>query len=81
MKGVQCYELFGGIALKNHAFSFFKLGKCISILHQVKWTFDSRALGQLYYTLVLPYISYWAIMWGNTYYINFLHVFVGQKRL
>ena len=20
MKGVQCYELFGGIALKNHAF-------------------------------------------------------------
>ena len=23
MKNVQCYELFGGIALKNHAFSFF----------------------------------------------------------
>ena len=23
MKGVQCYELFGGIALKNHAFFFF----------------------------------------------------------
>ena len=23
MKGAQCYELFGGIALKNHAFSFF----------------------------------------------------------
>ena len=23
MKGVQCYELFGGIALKNHAFSYF----------------------------------------------------------
>ena len=23
MKGVQCYELFGGISLKNHAFSFF----------------------------------------------------------
>ena len=23
MKGVQCYELFGGIALKNHTFSFF----------------------------------------------------------
>ena len=22
VKGVQCYELFGGIALKNHAFSF-----------------------------------------------------------
>ena len=23
MKDVQCYELFGGIAFKNHAFSFF----------------------------------------------------------
>ena len=23
MKDVQCYELFGGIADKNHAFSFF----------------------------------------------------------
>ena len=23
MKGVQCYELFGGIALKIHTFSFF----------------------------------------------------------
>ena len=23
VKGVQCYELFGGIAHKNHAFSFF----------------------------------------------------------
>ena len=23
MKRVQCYELFGGIALKNHTFSFF----------------------------------------------------------
>ena len=22
MKGVQCYELFGGIAFKNHTFSF-----------------------------------------------------------
>ena len=25
VKGVQCYELFGGIALKNHAFSFFSI--------------------------------------------------------
>ena len=33
MKGVQCYELFGGIALKNHAFSFsfFQLERFIYI--------------------------------------------------
>ena len=34
MKDVQCYELFGGIALKNHAFSFSfsccTYGKCNS---------------------------------------------------
>ena len=30
MKDVQCYELFGGIALKNHAFSFhFFIYSCI----------------------------------------------------
>ena len=27
MKDVQCHELFGGIALKNHAFSFFHLSR------------------------------------------------------
>ena len=27
MKDVQCYELFGGIAHKNHAFSFFHFFK------------------------------------------------------
>ena len=25
VKDAQCYELFGGIALKNHAFSFISL--------------------------------------------------------
>ena len=29
MKGVQCYELFGGIALKNHTFSFSFCSKCL----------------------------------------------------
>ena len=32
MKGVQCYELYGGIALKNHAFSFFISFEVILVL-------------------------------------------------
>ena len=28
MKGVQCYELFGGIALKNHACCYYLLLSC-----------------------------------------------------
>ena len=27
MKDIQCYELFGGIALKNHAFSFIMFSR------------------------------------------------------
>ena len=30
MKGVQCYELFGGIALKIHTFSFSFFHSCLS---------------------------------------------------
>ena len=29
MKGVQCYELFGGIALKNHTFSFSRMSSIL----------------------------------------------------
>ena len=36
MKDVQCYELFGGIALKNHAFSFSLL----------QWTKDNSFMLQ-----------------------------------
>ena len=44
MKGVQCYELFGGIALKNHTFSFsfslsygfmLKMWNCSQIMNVV----------------------------------------------
>ena len=31
MKDVQCYELFGGIALKNHAFSFSYICVCVCV--------------------------------------------------
>ena len=58
-----------------------KLAISISILHRVKWTLDSRALRLIYYTLVLPYISYCAIIWGNTYYTNVLLIFAKLKKL
>ena len=35
MKDVQCYELFGWIALKNHAFSFFHCDKEVEEGRQV----------------------------------------------
>ena len=39
MKGVQCYELFGGIALKIHTFSFFKDEILVLTLIHVFWVF------------------------------------------
>ena len=38
MKGVQCYELFGGIALKNHAFSF-SIGLLVDAFHDITSSF------------------------------------------
>ena len=36
MKGVQCYELFGGIALKIHTFSFKIVAKfTLCIFHKL----------------------------------------------
>ena len=39
MKGVQCYELFGGIALKIHTFSFF-----IFIVEKCELSFGNSVL-------------------------------------
>ena len=47
MKDVQCYEIFGGIALKNHAFSFSFAeinGKKEAIYKQA--AFDKAALSK-----------------------------------
>ena len=52
MKGVQCYELFGGIALKNHAFSFFisvplQSGQLCSDMFCDNFAMDATALNEL----------------------------------
>ena len=38
MNGVQCYELFGGIAFKNHTFSFFIFFQCVIMVISVYLT-------------------------------------------
>ena len=52
MKDVQCYELFGGIALKNHAFSFFSFFIYVCLIYVCLLTeieFDVGLEGQLTY--------------------------------
>ena len=40
MKDVQCYELFGGIALKNHAFSLLISANAFCF-HALSWFIDT----------------------------------------
>ena len=42
MKGVQCYELFGGIALKNHTFSLGVVPSMIIIIMVIFTCYFSR---------------------------------------
>ena len=58
MKDVQCYELFGGIALKNHAFSFaFSSGKGSDVVIMSRGRYIAEAYRQLSDTDVQKQVS------------------------
>ena len=65
MKGVQCYELFGGIALKNHAFSLHFILSFIYKQQNWKIKFSEPSRKYLY---LFCNISY-----KKTYIIKFCH--------
>ena len=81
MKGVQCYELFGGIALKNHAFSFFfsyfificnhgikhKMLKNDPLLTLLSIFYVLRKCAQIYF-LVIPFFYILTTEVNNTKY-------------
>ena len=72
MKDVQCYELFGGIALKNHAFSFFFLLTLI-LLRVMLVCFVLDVCLFIYYTRLFVSMitsSYWYM------FVYFNHCFV-----
>ena len=57
-----------------------KLSKSISILFKACQTLNANVLRTLYCSLFLPYISYCAEVWGNTYPSNILPVLLKQKK-
>ena len=68
------------ITWKDHiSYICNKLAKSLSILHRILWTLYRQTFRQLYCALVLPYVSYCAMIWGNTYYANILHISLKQK--
>ena len=57
-----------------------KMSKSIFILNKVKHVLDSEAMRTLYCSLVSPYLSYCAEVWGNTYVTTVNPLYMLQKR-
>ena len=52
MKGVQCYELFGGIALKIHTFSFFSFSMPTLLSACFECVFSVTVLALVFYFFI-----------------------------
>lgn len=57
-----------------------KVSKNIFILNKTKNVLDCNTMRMLYCSLILPYLSYCAVVWGNTYISNIRPLFLLQKR-
>ena len=52
VKDVQSYELFGGIALKNHAFSFFMFANSNTPHYYLPWYIERELVNAVNNTFV-----------------------------
>lgn len=57
-----------------------KIAKPIGVINKVKDFILVHARRQLYCTLILPYLQYCNIVWGNCYSTNLDKIFKLQKR-
>ena len=58
-----------------------KLAKTVGILYRVRHLLNRSALLILYCSLFLPYLTYCAEIWGNTYKSNTQCIFLLQKKI
>ena len=58
-----------------------KLAKTVGILYRVRHLLNRSALFILYCSLFLPYLTYCAEIWGNTYKSNIQCIFLLQKKI
>ena len=69
------------IAWKDHiSLVRSKLEKTVGIFYRVRHLLNRSALFILYCSLFLPYLTYRAEIWGNTYQSNTKCVFLLQKK-
>ena len=58
-----------------------KLSKTVGILYRIRHLLNRAALFILYCSLFLPYLTYCAEIWGNTYKSNTQCIFLLQKKI
>ena len=57
-----------------------KMAKNVSVMNRVRHLLSSSALYSLYCTLILPYLNYCCVVWGNTYKSSLRPLCILQKR-
>ena len=56
-----------------------KIRRSIGILSKLWYYIDLLILLSLYYALIYPFLTYWIIIWGNTYKTTLQPIFILQK--
>ena len=65
----------------NHiAYVVSTISRNLGIMGRAKYLLSARELTLLYNTLILPHLTYCAVIWGSNYEINVKRVFMLQKR-
>ena len=57
-----------------------KVSRSIAVLNKAKLVLDHKSLRMLYCSLVLPYLTYCAEVWGNTYISTIHPLLILQKK-
>ena len=64
---------------KSHRWNFKTIARNAGVLNKLKCYIPKRVLHSLYCTLILPYVNYSIIVWGNTYHSYMDKIFKLQK--
>ena len=69
------------ISWKTHITNISKkIKRSIGILSKLRYFLSTKTLLSLYYALVVPFLSYCIIAWGNTYQTTLQPLFILQKK-
>ena len=57
-----------------------KVSRGIGVICEMRYFVETKVLIQLYHAIILPFISYSCLIWGNTYSSNLNPLYIMQKK-